>query len=74
VGNPEIASDGGASEKLLPKAFRPSGSSRERFRRYTPEKMMRKPQRSEMVLTAEVVLNPWKRRKEAMRVQVVKVT
>lgn len=36
--------------------------------------MMRKPQSSEMVLTAEVVLKPWKRRKEAVRVQVVNVT
>jgi hypothetical protein len=36
--------------------------------------MMRKPQSREMVLTAEAVLKPWKRRQEAMRVQVVKVT
>lgn len=35
---------------------------------------MRKPQSREMVFTAEVVLKPWKRRKEAMSVQVVKVT
>jgi hypothetical protein len=27
-----------------------------------------------MVLTGSAVLKPWKRRKEAMRVQVVKVT
>jgi hypothetical protein len=36
--------------------------------------MMRKPQSREMVFTAEAVLKPWKRRQEAMRVQVVKVT
>jgi hypothetical protein len=52
----------------------PSGSWRERFRRYTPVKMMRNPQSSEMVLTASVVLNPLKRMKEAQRVAVVKVT
>ena len=33
-----------------------------------------KPQMSEMVLTALVVLKPWKRMKEAQRTAVVKVT
>ena len=56
-----------------PKAS-PSGSSRERFRRYTPVKIVRKPQRREMVFTASVVLKPWKRMKLAVKVQVVKVT
>jgi hypothetical protein len=37
-------------------------------------KIVRKPQRREMVLTASVVLKPRKRMKEAMRVKVVKVT
>jgi len=37
-------------------------------------KMMRKPQRSETVLTPPVVLNPWKRMAEATIVQVVKPT
>jgi hypothetical protein len=36
--------------------------------------MMRKPQSREIVFTADVVLKPWKRRKDATRVQVVKVT
>ena len=36
--------------------------------------MIRKPQRSEIVFTAEVVLKPWKRRQEAIKVKVVKVT
>lgn len=36
--------------------------------------MIRKPQRSEMVLTGSVVLKPWKRMNEAIRVAVVKVT
>jgi len=35
---------------------------------------MRKPHRREIVFMAEVVLKPRKRRKEATRVQVVKVT
>lgn len=74
VVNPDRPSVGGASIKWLPNALRPSGSSRERFRRYTPENMMRKPHRSEIVLTADVVLKPWKRRNDAMRVQVVNVT
>lgn len=40
----------------------------------TPMKMMRKPQRSEMVLTASVVLKPWKRMADAVMVAVVKKT
>jgi hypothetical protein len=36
--------------------------------------MMRNPQRSDIVLTASVVLNPLNRMKEAQRVAVVKVT
>jgi len=52
----------------------PSGSSLDRLRRYTPVKMMRKPQRSEIVLIASVVLKPWKRMKEASSVKVVNVT
>jgi hypothetical protein len=55
-------------------SFSPLGSSRERFSRYTPAKIVRKPQRREMVLLASTVLKPWKRMKEAMRVNVVKVT
>lgn len=74
VGKPEMASDGGPSVKHDPSCLLPLGSSRERLRRYTPEKMMRKPQRSEMVFTAEVVLKPWKRRHDATSVHVVKVT
>jgi len=69
-----MASEGGPSVKREPYALLPLGSSRERFNRYTPEKMMRKPQRREMVLTADVVLKPWKRRQDAMRVQVVNMT
>jgi len=53
---------------------RPSGSSRERLSRYTPVKIVRNPQRREMVFTASVVLKPLKRIKEAIRVKVVKVT
>lgn len=37
-------------------------------------KMTKNPQMSEMVLTAEVVLKPWKRIAEAMMVAVVKKT
>jgi len=37
-------------------------------------KIVRKPQRREMVLMASVVLKPRKRMKEAIRVKVVKVT
>ena len=37
-------------------------------------KIVRKPQRREMVLMASVVLKPRKRMKEARRVKVVKVT
>ena len=53
---------------------RPSGSPRDRLSRYTPVKMTRKPQSSEMVLTASVVLKPRKRMKDATSVEVVKVT
>lgn len=53
---------------------RPSGSCRERFKRYTPEKIVRNPQSNEMVLTASLVLNPLKRIKEAHSVAVVNVT
>jgi hypothetical protein len=52
----------------------PSGSSRERFKRYTPEKMTRKPQRREIVFTGSEVLKPLKRMNEAHRVNVVNVT
>lgn len=69
-----MASEGGPSVKREPNALLPLGSSRERFKRYTPEKMMRKPQSRDMVLTADVVLKPWKRRQEATRVQVVNMT
>ena len=37
-------------------------------------KIVRKPQRREMVFMASVVLKPRKRMKEAIRVKVVKVT
>jgi len=37
-------------------------------------KIVRKPQRREMVFTVSVVLKPEKRMKEATRVKVVKVT
>jgi hypothetical protein len=37
-------------------------------------KMMRKPHSSEMVLTASVVLKPWKRMADATMVAVVKKT
>lgn len=37
-------------------------------------KMTKKPQMSETVLTAEVVLKPWNRMAEAMMVAVVKKT
>lgn len=69
-----MPSVGMPSLKLFPRVRLPSGSSRERLRRYTPENITRNPQRREMVFTAEVVLKPRKRRKEAMSVQVVKVT
>ncbi len=74
VGNPLIASLGMPSDIAFPCEFEPFGSSRERLSRYTPEKIIRKPQRSESVFTAEAVLKPWKRRHEAMRVHVVNVT
>ena len=57
----------------MPK-FSPSGSSRLKFSRYTPVKMVRKPQSKLIVLTASVVLKPRNRIKEAVRVKVVKVT
>ena len=40
----------------------------------TPKKMVKKPQRSDIVLTTSVVLKPWKRIKEASRTAVVNVT
>ena len=54
--------------------FSPSGSSRLKFSRYTPVNIVRKPQSKLMVLTASVVLKPRKRMKDAVRVNVVKVT
>ena len=74
VGKPDMASEGMPSVFALPELLMPLGSSRERLRRYTPEKMMRKPQRREIVFTAEVVLKPWNKRKDATSVHVVKVT
>lgn len=68
-----MASDGGPSNRE-PSAGSAQGSSRDRLRRYTPEKIIRKPQRREIVLTADVVLKPWNKRHEATSVQVVKVT
>jgi hypothetical protein len=44
------------------------------FRRYTPMKMIKKPHRRETVLVPPVVLNPWNRMAEAIRVDVVKNT
>lgn len=70
VGKPLMASEGIPSESAL----LPFVSPRLRFRRYTPEKMIKKPQSSEIVFTADVVLKPWKSRQDAMRVNVVKVT
>lgn len=52
----------------------PLGSRRERFNRYTPVKVTRKPHSKERVLTVSVVLKPENRMKEAQRVAVVKVT
>lgn len=69
-----MASDGGPSVNREPSDWLPLGSSRERLRRYTPEKIIRKPQRRDTVLTVDVVLNPWNKRHEATRVHVVKVT
>jgi len=54
--------------------LRPSGSPLDKFNRYTPVKITRKPARRDIVLTALVVLNPPKRMKEAQSVAVVKVT
>ena len=58
----------------LDNTLAPLGSVRERLRRYTPVKMIRKPQRREIVFTGSLVLKPRKRTKEATRVAVVKVT
>jgi len=55
-------------------AVKPWGSVLEKFRRYTPENMTRKPHRREMVFMAEVVLKPLKRMNEAQSVAVVNVT
>ena len=44
------------------------------LRRCTPKKVTMKPQRRETVLVALVVLNPWKRIREAMMVDVEKPT
>jgi len=74
VGKPEMASDGAPSVNCEPRCLLPLGSSRERLRRYTPEKMMRKPHRREIVFTADVVLKPWNKRKDATSVHVVNVT
>jgi hypothetical protein len=52
----------------------PLGSSLDRFSKYTPVKMVRKPQRREIVLTALVVLKPPNRINEAQSVAVVNVT
>ena len=41
---------------------------------YTPQKMIRKPQRSRAVSMAFVMLKPWKRTNEAVRTAVVNVT
>lgn len=74
VWNPAIPSVGTPSSSNFELSSCPSGSCREMFKRYTPEKIIRKPQSSEMVLTASVVLNPLNRMKEAQRVAVVNVT
>lgn len=55
-------------------SFWPFGSPRERFRRYTPVKVTRKPQSSDSVLTGSVVLKPLNKMNEAQRVAVVNVT
>lgn len=57
-----------------PSILWPLGSRRERFRRYTPANVTRKPQRSESVFTASLVLKPENRMNEAHRVAVVNVT
>ena len=69
-----MASEGGPSVKREPNALLPLGSSRERFKRYTPEKMMRKPHNSDNVFTASVVLKPLNRMRDAKMVAVVKKT
>lgn len=63
-----------ASVERPASALIPCGSARERFRRYTPVNVMRKPHNSDRVLTVSVVLKPENRMKEAQRVAVVKVT
>ena len=52
----------------------PWGSVREKLRRYTPENITRKPQSNDIVLIAEVVLNPLNRMNDAQSVAVVNVT
>lgn len=54
--------------------LKPLGSLRDKFRRYTPVKVTRKPQRRESVLIGSVVLKPLYRMNEAQSVAVVKVT
>ena len=70
----EIMSVPTASAPARPDRRVPLGSIRERFRRYTPVKVTKKPQRRESVVTVSVVLNPLNRIKEAHSVAVVKVT
>jgi hypothetical protein len=75
VWKPETISVPAASKPPRPAtSLCPWGSPRERFRRYTPVKVTRKPQSNESVLTGSVVLKPLKRMKEAQSVAVVKVT
>jgi hypothetical protein len=57
-----------------PSKVSPTGSFLDRFNRYTPEKMIKKPQRSDNVFVASVVLNPLNMMNDAHRVAVVKVT
>jgi len=73
VWRPVIPSVGTPSGELTANRV-PLGSVREWLRRYTPEKMMRKPHSREIVLTGSEVLKPRKRMKDAQRVAVVKVT
>jgi hypothetical protein len=52
-----------------------SGSGfRERLRRWTPRKVTTKPASRETVLVVSVVLNPWKKIKDATAVAVEKPT
>ena len=69
-----IASVGTPSSRRPFSRRRPSGSSRERLRRYTPVKMTRNPHSSDIVLTASVVLKPRKSINDAHKVAVVNVT